>query len=380
MPLPRRPRPGGLPDVLPGALAALGTPSHDPLGLAKELSGVRRVAVLLIDGFGYRLIPEAAEVAPTIADIHDGRLGRLREIVCGFPSTTPVSLVGLGTGSLPGGHGVLGFSVRVPGTDTVLNHVRWGSDPDPEVWQPLPTVFERAAAAGLRTVVITKPRFEGSGLTRAAYRGAEFRGASERHELVKTMLGALNEGVPLVYGYHADLDHAGHVHGVGSDEWRDVARGVDQIITLLAASLPSDAALLITADHGQINVPNENKVDLDEDHRHLRTGVEAVAGEARVRYLYTADGATADVIATWREALGEPTLVVSREQAIDEDWYGPVTPEHAMRLGDVIAVSRSNHAVVQSRVEPGEAALVGYHGAFTPAETEVPLIVVSGAG
>src|SRR5215475_2112955 len=120
MPPAPHPRPGGLPDVLPGVLAALGVPGPDPLGLTDELAGVRNVAVLLVDGFGFHQMPEAAEVGPTIADIHEGRLGRTRQIVCGFPSTTPVSLVGLGTGAPPGAHGVMGFSVRVPGSDRVL--------------------------------------------------------------------------------------------------------------------------------------------------------------------------------------------------------------------------------------------------------------------
>jgi hypothetical protein len=374
-----RPRPGALPDVLPGIFAALGLPGHDPLGLAGELSGVRQIALLLIDGFGYHLMAEAAQAAPTIADIHEGRLGRMRSIVCGFPSTTPVSLVGLGSGSTPGGHGVMGFSVRVPATGVVLNHVRWGADPDPEVWQPLPTVFERAAAAGIRAVTVTKPEFEGSGLTRAAYRGAEFRGA-ERHEVAKRMLKVLGEGIPMVYGYHAELDHAGHVTGVGSDEWRDAARAIDRTIAIVSAALPKDAALVVTADHGQLNVPEDGKFDIDGDHSKLRVGVDTVAGEARLRYLHTAPGAADDVLAAWRETLGDSILAVPRDQAIDEGWYGPVTAEHAARLGDVIAVSLGDHAVVQSAVEPGEAALVGYHGGFSPVEADVPLIVIRGGG
>lgn len=376
MPLDPRPHPGNLPDLLPGALAVLGVPARDPLGLCEALFDVRRVAVLLVDGFGYHLMPRIAEVAPTIADINEGRLGVLRPMICGFPSTTPVSLVGLGSGALPGAHGVLEFSVRVPGTGRVLNHIRWRDDPDPEVWQPAPTVFEQAAAAGVNTIVVTRPEFEGSGLTRAAYRGAEFRGARDWHELVKNMIDGL-DNANLVYGYHGDLDFAGHVYGVGSSEWLEAARTVDQIATTLTTLLPRDAALVITGDHGQLNIPEEHKFDLDKDGR-LRAGVEVVAGEARVRYVHVLPGAEADVLAAWRAVLGDTTEVVTREQAVDEGWFGPVTADHAARIGDVIAVSSDDHAVVQSEVERGEAALIGYHGAFTPVEMDVPLIMVRG--
>src|SRR2546429_2610320 len=124
-----RPRYGdaSLADVIPGVLSALGLPGvADPLGLAAgPLAGVRRVAVLLVDGLGRYQLPLAAPYAPALTDVATGRLGAARVITSGFPSTTPVSLVSVGTGVPPGAHGVLGFNVRVPGTDRVLSHIQW---------------------------------------------------------------------------------------------------------------------------------------------------------------------------------------------------------------------------------------------------------------
>jgi hypothetical protein len=151
-------------DVLPSALATLGVPGFDDL-LGLRLDGVRRIAVLLIDGLGWHQIPTAAPFAPTLADLA-ARAPRM--ITTGFPSTTPTSLVSLGTGVSPGTHGVLGFRVAIPGTDTVLTHTHWRHDPDPAVWQPVPTLFERAAAAGLTVAVANRPEFTHSGLTMAA--------------------------------------------------------------------------------------------------------------------------------------------------------------------------------------------------------------------
>jgi hypothetical protein len=77
-------------DVLPSALARLGLPGAvDRL----DLPDVRRIAVLLVDGLGYHLLPAAAAVAPVLADLHAGRLGRVTEIASCFPSTTPTSVV-----------------------------------------------------------------------------------------------------------------------------------------------------------------------------------------------------------------------------------------------------------------------------------------------
>src|SRR5439155_5667944 len=140
---------GSLADLLPSVLAVLGVPGTvDALGLRRRLDGVRRVALLLVDGLGHHLLPLAARSAPTLADLATGRLGYATAITAGFPSTTPTSLVTVGTGAPPGPHGILGFTVNVPGTDLVLRHVDWDSDPAPRGWQPLDTRFEQARAAG----------------------------------------------------------------------------------------------------------------------------------------------------------------------------------------------------------------------------------------
>jgi hypothetical protein len=366
-------------DLLPSALAVLGVPdSPDRLGLRTRLDGVRRIAVLLVDGLGYHLLPTAAPVAPTIADVLAGRLGTLTELSSGFPSTTPTSLVSLGTGALPGAHGILGFFLHVPGTDRILNHVDWTDDPDPATWQPVPTQFARAAAAGVSVSVVSRPEYAGSGLTVAAYRGAPYRRAADIGELAAQVLGGLAEAPALSYGYHPALDSTGHVYGVDSEQWRVAATEVDALIGRIVAGLPADAALLVTADHGQINVPADHRYDIDADPR-LAAGVRLVAGEPRVRYVDTVPGAAGDVIDAWREVLGDHAWVVSRQEAIDTGWYGPVPPEHARRLGDVVAVCGDRYAILATRREKASIAkLIAFHGANTPAETAIPLIVVRG--
>ncbi len=360
-------------DVLPSALAALGVPGHaSRLGLPD----VRRIGVLLVDGLGYHLLPAAARAAPVLADIHAGRLGELREIASCFPSTTPTSLVSLGTGALPGAHGILGFRVNVPGTRRVLTHVDWRADPDPAVWQPVRTQFEVAAAAGLATSVVSRPEFADSGLTIAAYRGARYVGAADSDALAEEMLTQLSGPPGLVYGYHATVDTTAHLHGIDSPQWQKAVAEVGRLLAQLAEGLPAHAALLVTADHGGVNVPAEHRVDVDTDRR-LGAGVRVVAGEARVRYLHTRRGALEDVLATWRAVLGDTADVVSRDEAVAAGWFGAVPEQHLARIGDVVVVCRGDYAVLATKHEPELAGkLVAYHGGMTPAETAIPLIIV----
>jgi hypothetical protein len=376
--LPTRPAygKGSLADLLPSVSAVLGVPgAQDVLGLGAHLEGISRVAVLLVDGLGAYQLPVAAPHAPVLADLAAGGGGHAATLTSAFPSTTPVSLVTLGTGVPPGAHGVLGFTTRKP-DGGILNYIRWGDDPDPRQWQPVPTRLETAAAAGVAVTQVTRPEFKGSGLTVAANRGGAFRDAPDPVTLADQMLAALaaGPGPALVYGYHPDLDRHGHEDGVDSDSWREAARGVDELLERLTYALPAGCALLVTADHGQLNIPVDGRIEIAEEGA-LAAGLVAVAGEPRVRYLHVADGALDDVLAAWRGVLGERAWVLTREEAIAGGWFGPVPAAHRSRIGDVVVICLDRTVVLATGWEPPSVAgLVAYHGSVTAAEMTVPLL------
>ncbi|NUQ87328.1 MAG: alkaline phosphatase family protein, partial [Glycomyces artemisiae] len=211
---------GTLADVMPTALAALGVPQ--PAGSAAallrggvaggggELDGVRRIAVLLLDGFGYHLLGQAAQASATVGAVHHGELGTLTPITATVPSSTPISLASLACGLPPGEHGIIGFTVRVPDTGDLVTHIRWdGSSPDPEAWQPGPTVFERASADGVACTIVSNGAFRDTGLTRAIYRGADWLPAISPREVAEGTVAALARADrSLVYAYLPDVDTA----------------------------------------------------------------------------------------------------------------------------------------------------------------------------
>jgi hypothetical protein len=369
-----------LADLLPSAAAALGVPiardgqPADPLGLTDALAGARRVMVLLVDGLGADLVRAHADLAPTLA----GLASPVGDLSAPCPSTTPVSLATLGTGLPPGSHGILGFVTDVPGENRTLNHVQWADDPDPDVWQAQRTVFEQAQAAGVPTTAVGPYAYAGSGLTRAVYRGATYTGAVSHGDLCALALGSL-AATPraLVYGYIPELDLTGHVRGVDSPSWRAQLTLVDRLVEQLLAGLPDDAALLVTADHGMLDVPRETRLDLDVD-PDLTDGVRVLAGEPRARYVHAEPGAAADVLARWRAVLGDRAWVASREEAVASGVFGPVDDDLSARIGDVVALARGSWALVTPEHEPGPSRLRAYHGSLTATELAIPLLLARG--
>jgi hypothetical protein len=377
-----------LADVLPGAATALGVPVErgdlpaDPLGLRATLDGVRRIGVLLVDGLGADLVRAHAHLAPTLAALATP----VGDLSAPCPSTTPVSLATLGTGLPPGSHGILGFVTLVPGArgatgeDRSLNHVQWGDDPDPALWQPRRTVFEQADAAGVPVTAVGPYAYAGSGLTRAVYRGAAYTGVVSHGDLTALLLRSLT-ATPraLVCGYIAELDLTGHVRGVDSPSWRAQLALVDRVVEQVVDALPEDAALLVTADHGMLDVPADTRVDLEAD-PDLTDGVRLLAGEPRARYVHAEPGAEDDVLARWREILGDRAWVAGRDDAVASGVFGPVDDGLAARIGDVVALARGSWAFTAPEREPGPSRLAAYHGSLTATELAIPLLVARGRG
>jgi hypothetical protein len=363
---------GTLPDLACSLLASLGVPGEpNPLGLPEAI----RVCLLIIDGLGWELLRDHPAAAPFLSEL--ATTGG--PIASGFPSTTVTSLGSLGTGRPPGSHGMLGYQVAVPGQHRLLNGLRWDAAVDPVEWQPVATIYQRAGAAGVRACHVAPGAFRGTGLTTAFARGVEYLGADTLGETAAEAQHAIAGGDPvLVTAYHGHLDATGHTHGTSSTAWRYQLAHVDKLAEQLATGLPDGSAFYVTADHGMVDVGPEDRVDVD-DIAALRDGVELLGGEPRARHVYAEPGAAADVLSAWRDVLGERAWVLSRDGAIAEGWFGEVRPEIAPRIGDVVAAPAGTTAIVATKAEPRESALVGMHGSLTQHEQLVPLLMLSTA-
>jgi hypothetical protein len=359
---------GSLADLSASVLASLtGDTAANVLGLPP----VARACLLVVDGLGWELLRAHQAAAPFLSELAFNS----SPLTSGFPSTTVTSLGSIGTALPPAEHGLLGYQVAVPGAGRLLNGLRWPHDIDPVAWQPKPTLFERAAAAGVAGVHVAPGAYAGSGLTKAALRGADYRAANSLGALAAMTVTALHDSErTLVTTYHGDLDGVGHQFGVSSPGWAFQLAHVDRLAEHIAGSLPMDAVLYVTADHGMVDVGPDDRVDVDQVPE-LRAGVALLGGEPRARHVYAQPGAAADVLATWREILGDRAWVMSRDEAIKDGWFGPVDPAMTARIGDVVAAAAGTTAIIASAAEPKESALIGMHGSLTLAEQLIPMLV-----
>ncbi|GHF74443.1 alkaline phosphatase family protein [Streptomyces thermodiastaticus] len=369
---------GSLADLLPTLAAGMGVPGMTPV--IPELAPADRVCVFLVDGLGWEQLRAHPEDAPFLTSLlGSSRGGTGRPLTAGYPATTAASLASVGTGLPPGAHGLAGYTVRNPDTGELMNQLRWYPYTDPDAWQPYPTVFQLAEQAGVHAAQVSSPAFETTPLTRVALSGGTFLGRLSGEDRIDCAAEQLAAGDrSLVYTYYSELDGAGHRYGVDSDTWRGQLMTVDRLAQRLADQLPPRSVLYVTADHGMIDVPydEQHRIDFDADWE-LRAGVALLGGEGRARHVYAVPGAEEDVLACWREVLGEQFWVASREEAVAAGWFGPHIDDRVYaRIGDVIAAARDDVLIIASEREPKESTMVGNHGSMTPAEQLVPLLEV----
>lgn len=366
-----------LADVIPSCLVALGAADaawvrEHGLEARITLRPARSAIVVLVDGLGAGALQARAGHARWLAapPVH-GMAKRLRS---GFPTTTAAALSTLTTGRPPGSHGVVGYSGWNPDTGQVMNLLSGWDDEVPADWFLGETLFTRAHALGVEAVVVGPGRYRASGMTANVLGGARYVAADTIAQRVDAALAETATGRSLVYLYVPELDSIGHKRGWESDRWTAELELLDGELSRLDARLPGDVGVVVTADHGVLDVPEHANLAMDPV---LLADVVGIAGDPRCRQLAVAPGTDVPaLVAAWRTRYGKKAYVASRDEAVAAGWFGAVDDRVLPRIGDVIVVARGSWAFNDDRaLRPGEVPkrMVGQHGAMTDEETFVPL-------
>lgn len=360
-----------LADVLTSSLDAVCARAN-PLGLPS----VRKAVVILADGLGVSSIRARTGHARFLSS----RLNKSSIIDGVFPATTAAGIATLTTGVEPGQHGLVGYQVLDGAHDRVVNQLTgWDDGMQPATWQRARTVFDRAADENVPSFAIGPARFVASGFTQAVLRGAHYVAANSIADRFVAARRILDDNpTALIYLYVAELDVAAHAHGWESDRWLAQLETLDSEVSSFASTLRSDEGLLLTADHGVIDVPESKHVLFDTDPS-LIAGVRHLAGDPRCVQLYLEprqSEVTADALAdAWRASQGDRAWVYTRAQAVAAGLYGRVAEDVLPRIGDVIVAARKSIAYYDSRPANQKArGMIGQHGSLTDEEVRVPLI------
>lgn len=334
-----------------------------PSWLPSVAAGAERVVLLVVDGLGWNQLEARRAAAPTLSTLDGGAITTVA------PSTTATALTSISTGLPPGEHGVMGYRIAVHGE--VLNVLRWNTASGDARQTIPPTKLQvQPAFGGQRPPVVTRAEFARSGFTMAHLDETRFTGYRTLGTLTSEVVRLVKAGEPFVYAYYEGLDKVSHEYGLGA-QYEEELRWIDHLVATLLDHLPAGTVLVVTADHGQVEVPQEAILELPGD---VQSHVASQSGEGRFRWLHARGGRVGALLDAARALLGEQAWVRSREEAIVEGWYGPVVTDAAAgRLGDVLLAAKGSFAFHDPN-DTGPYVLIGRHGSLTEDEMLVPLL------
>ncbi len=321
-----------------------------------------QVVILVLDGLGWEQFLEHRQHMPTLGAFEGGPITTVA------PSTTATALTSITTGLTPGEHGLVGYRMDVGGE--VLNVLRWATEAgdarrkhEPKRVQPF------APFMGEPVPVVTKADFERTAFTEAHLRGGRMVGWRAASSLAVTVGELLREGEPLIYAYYDGIDKIAHERGFGA-YYEAELRSADDIVEQVRAQLTDGAALLVTADHGQVDVGINIRPMADDVQKLTRH----LSGEGRFRWLHARPGAADELLEAAQSAHRDVAWVMSRQELIEGGWFGSVvSPPVAARLGDVALITKAPTSFLDP-ADSGPYPLVCRHGSLTSAEMLVPLL------
>ena len=364
---------GCIANLVPRLVTGTATSTGSSDWMPEVAEHARQIVLLVVDGLGWEQLRARSALAPTLSS----GAGIDRAITSIAPTTTAAALTSITTGRPPADHGILGYRLDAGGQ--ILNMLQWrlgnGTVGDARrivpvrEFQPI-APFPGSAGA---VPVVSKVDFGGTGFTAAHLGDSPLHDYRVPSSIAVEVSTRLDSGAPFVYAYYDGIDKVAHAYGFGQHYDAELI-AVDRIVADVTAVLPPGAVLLVTADHGQIEVGN--RIEL--------LGREAMgmtrffSGEGRFRWVHAKPGAHADLVALLQEVYGDTTWVRTRDQLIDDGWFGgPLADRFVDRLGDIALVPFEPIAFVDP-ADIGENRLACRHGSLTTDEMLVPLVALGG--
>lgn len=341
------------------------------------------VILLLIDGMG------CAQLADLVPDgwLQQQQVSTLHSV---FPSTTTAAITTLLTGLPPSQHSLLGWHVSAPEANGIVTPLplryHWLADPARALDNTTlaTAMYSRPSAlqGNTRRHYILQPAY----IADSAY--SHHHGGEAEHlpwqdytQLFASLQTlARQAGRKLVYAYVPDLDSLMHHKGTRHPRARLLLERLQRHCAELAASLPAGCRLLITADHGQADVPPGRMLFLNDFPKLAAMLRQPLSGEPRAAFCHVRPGLQQTFLAAATQTLGHAAWCLPAAHVLAAGWFGP-GPAHlqlAERCGDFLLLMKEDWGLMQTLGEAPRPNLLGNHGGLTAAEMQVPLIVTGG--
>lgn len=335
-----------------------------------NLPAKRSVCVILVDGLGSHNLKNAGA--------HAGFLNSqsIEAAMCWFPATTSTSISSFATASNPWENGFLGYQVFDRPSGNPMNLLSgWTDFEAGSSFQEQETISEKAVANQIEFHTVAPEAYETSGFTGATMREGAFHGEDEienRFSLAASLLR--NSTAKVVYLYIPELDQLAHSRGVLSTAWLNKLEDLDSLVSSFTSKLPKNVGVLLTADHGVVDIEKEDHVFVDEIIPSAE--FDFVGGDTRALYLYFKSGVD---IQRMREmlvtSLADSCYIATPNEVIDAGYWKPLSQKSLVLAPDLLVLARRRVALYhRGFAKKKSLEMVGHHGSISSEELSIPII------
>lgn len=319
------------------------------------------VILMVLDGLGYynlkELLPEDAFLRKHLK----------RSISSVFPPTTVAATTSLQTGLTPIEHGWLGWNVYVKPEDDILTLFLNRSMTTGEFFNE-PVVKNHLGYLNAYHKIPNESGVSAYGISPYENVPYDFSRPLELFENIKKLTN--KEERSYIYAYYENPDGLMHEYGITHDKVKASVQFLNNQIEDLSKSV-SNSLIIVTADHGHVNVEN---VYLNEYPELEECLIREPSIEPRAVNFFVKEDQKVFFEKRFNEVFAETFVLYSKEDYLKEAFFGVGTPHPLAMdaLGDYIAISISNLCLITE----GYPKFKGHHAGGTTKEMKVPLILI----
>lgn len=346
------------------------------------------VIVLFLDAFGWRFFEKYKSHVPFLSKIE--KEGVVSKITSMFPSTTSAHVTCINTGLIPSQTGIYEWFIYEPSLEDLIAPLPFcyaGERKvetlplDPKELFPQDTLYTRLAKEGVKSYAYQPEGITRSTYSRAILKGAEMVGYHHPKEALNKLLANLNHRT-YSYFYFSDIDSVGHRHGIDSKEFKEAIHGIFEEMNQFFENLPQNTALILTADHGMVDVDPRTTYYLNKKipniEKHLLFGERnkplAPAGSCRDLFLHVKDEDVRELKEVLGEFLEGKAEIYPTDELIEGGFFGSHSPSERFldRVGNLVILPYAGESVWWYEKNRFIQNFYGAHGGLTKEEMEIP--------
>ena len=366
-----------------------------------EYENCNKIILLLVDGYGYNQWQRYYKDYAFFKEIT--RKGVLSPITSVFPSTTAASLTTINTGLTPQEHALPEWLIYFREIDQIINTLPFtplgkrGQDTllesgvDPRILYNGNTIYETLKEQNVKSFTFLKSSYAHSCYSRIVLKGSitvPFITGSDMAFKLRKIVEEEKESA-LFYVYIDNLDAVGHMHGPHTSEYLDELSALScllkrEFLDKIDRDKAKDILLLVTSDHGQINILPEKTVYLNKFKKLIRSfersrkGTNILpTGSPRDIFLHIEPNKHEDILKFLSQKLKERAKVMKSKEAFEIGLFGTGKPKKEFfdRVGDLLILPYDNHTVWYEHVRGRRSYFLGYHGGLVEDEMLVPFAI-----